>query len=63
MYTIYILCLLIFISILILLKFFNVKRNYIISIFITFFIFLFVYNLQSNMDATVSGVKLVIVAT
>lgn len=62
MYTIYILCLLIFISILILLRFFNVKRNYIISIFITFFIFLFVYNLQSNMDAAVFGVKLVIVA-
>lgn len=62
MYTIYILCLLIFISILILLKFFNIKRNYIISIFITFFIFLFVYNLDSNMDSAVSGVKLVIVA-
>lgn len=62
MYIIYLLCLLIFISICILLKFFNVKKNYIISILITFFIFVFVNNLESNMTSAVSGLKLVVVA-
>lgn len=62
MYIIFILCLLILISTFILLKLFNIKKNYIISIFITLFIFLFVYNLDSNMASAVYGLKLVLIA-
>jgi len=62
MYIIFILCLLILISTFILLKLFNIKKNYIISIFITLFIFFFVYNLDSNMASAVYGLKLVLIA-
>lgn len=62
MFSIYIICLIIFALVLLLLKLLNVKKNYIISIFITLFIILFVINLDSNIKSAVDGVKLVITA-
>ena len=62
MFSIYILWLLIFLLVLILFKLLNFKKNYLVCLFITVFIVLFVANLNLAMKAAVDGVKLVIVA-
>jgi sporulation integral membrane protein YlbJ len=62
MFSIYILWLLIFLLVLLLFKILNLKKNYLVCLFITVFIVLFVANLNLAMKAAVDGVKLVIVA-
>lgn len=62
MFSIYILWLLIFLLIILLFKLLNLKKNYLMCLFITIFIVLFVANLDLAMKAAVDGVKLVIVA-
>lgn len=62
MFSIYILWLLIFLSVLLLFKILNLKKNYLICLFITIFILFFIANLDLAMTAAVDGVKLVIVA-
>lgn len=58
MISIYILWLLIFILIILLFKFLNLKKNYIICFTITIFIICFVINLNSSIEAALNGAKL-----
>lgn len=60
MYSIIFLLIIIFFLLLLLFKLFNKNRNYFMCLLITGFIFLFVYNLQSCIDAALVGVNLVV---
>ncbi len=60
MYSIIFLSIIIFFLLLLLFKLFNKNRNYFMCLLITGFIFLFVYNLQSCIDAALVGVNLVV---
>lgn len=60
MYSIIFLLIIIFFLLLLLFKLFNKNRNYFMCLLITMFIFLFVYNLQSCIDAALVGVNLVV---
>lgn len=60
MYSIIFLLIIIFFLLLLLFKLFNKNRNYFMCLLITGFIFLFVYNLQSCIDASLVGVNLVV---
>ena len=60
MYIIIFLLIIIFFLLLLLFKLFNKNRNYFMCLLITGFIFLFVYNLQSCIDAALVGVNLVV---
>lgn len=62
MFSIYVLWLLIFLLVIFLFKLLDLKKNYLICLFITVFIVLFVANLDLAMIAAVDGVKLVVVA-
>lgn len=58
MLSIVVLSLLILLFLIILIKLLNLKKNIIISIFISFIIILFVVNLQSSIQAVIDGCKL-----
>ncbi|VYT75325.1 sporulation integral membrane protein YlbJ [Clostridium tertium] len=58
MFSIYILWLFIFLLIALLLKFLDIKKNYIICFLISIFIILFVINLESSITAAMNGAKL-----
>ena len=60
MYSIIFLLIIIFFLLLLLFKLFNKNRNYFMCLLITGFIFLFVYHLQSCIDAALVGVNLVV---
>ena len=60
MYSIIFLLVCIFFLLLILFKLFNKNKNYFMCLLITGFIFLFIYNLESCIDAALVGVNLVI---
>lgn len=60
MYSIIFLLIIIFFLLLLLFKLFNKNRNYFMCLLITTFIFLFVYNIQTCIDASLVGVNLVV---
>lgn len=60
MYSIIFLLIIIFFLLLLLFKLFNKNQNYFMCILITGFIFVFVYNLESCIDAALIGVNLVV---
>lgn len=60
MYSIIFLLIIIFFLLLLLFKLFNKNHNYFMCILITMFIFIFVYNLESCINASLVGVSLVI---
>lgn len=60
MYSIIFLLITIFLLLLFLFKLFNYNRNYFMCILITFFIFLFVSNLRSCIDAALVGINLIV---
>ena len=60
MYSIIFLLIIIFLLLLLLFKLLKVNKNYFMCILITVFIFLFVSNLQSCIDAALVGVNLVV---
>ncbi len=60
MYSIIFLLIIIFFLLLLLFKLFNKNHNYFMCILITMFIFIFVYNLESCINASLVGVSLVV---